>query len=92
VDQVLDGDHHQTVLVGEVAQVLAPLHAPVVVDDLGDHPCRRQPGQLGQVDGGLGVPRPHQDPALAVPEWEHVTGLDDLERLGGRVVEHAHGV
>ena len=92
VDQLLDRDHRQPVLVGELPQLLAALHRAVVVDDLGDHPGRLQPREPGQVDRGLGVPGPHQHAALGVAQREDVAGLHDLERLGRRVDQRPHGV
>src|SRR5699024_3206291 len=51
--EVLDGDHRQAVLVGELAQGGAAHHVAVVVDELDDHPHRGQPREPGEVDGGL---------------------------------------
>ena len=92
VDQLLDRDHRQAVLVGEVAQLLAALHGAVVVDDLGDHSGRFEPGEPGQVHGRLGVTGPHEHPALGVPQREHVPRLHDLERLRRGVDQGAHRV
>ncbi len=71
-DQVLDRDHRQAVLVGELAQLRAALHGAVVVDDLDQDAGRGEPGEPGQVDGGLGVAAPDEHAALAVAQREHV--------------------
>ena len=71
--------------VGELAQLGQPHHRAVVVDDLGQHARRGQPGEQGQVHGRLGVAAPDQHAALAVAEREDVAGPYQLERLGGRV-------
>ena len=61
---------------------LAALHGAVVVDDLDEHAGRGEPGEPGQVDGGLGVAAPDEHAALAVAQREDVAGPGDLPRLG----------
>ena len=58
-DQVGDGDQRQVVLVGEDPQLVGLGHRALVLlaDDLADRAGGLQPGQPGQVDGGLGVAR-----------------------------------
>ena len=84
--EVLDGDHREPVLVGEGAQLGRPLHRSVVVDHLHEHAGRREPGQLGEVDRGLGVAAPDQHAAVAVAQREHVPGR---VRSHGSVAESA---
>ena len=91
-DQVLDRDHRQAVLVGELAQLGPALHRAVVVDDLDEHAGGGQPGQAGQVDRRLGVAAADQHAALAVAQREDVPGTGQLPRLGRRVGQRARGV
>ena len=90
--QVVDRDHRQPVLVGELAQLGRALHGAVVVDHLDQHARRREAGQPSQVDGRLGVAASHQHAALAVAQREHVPRPGQLPRLGGRVGQHPGGV
>jgi hypothetical protein len=60
------------VLGGEPEQVGTAGHRAVVVDDLADHPGRRETGQPREVDRGLGVAGPLEHAALAGPQREHV--------------------
>ena len=90
--QVLDRDHREAVLVGELAQLRGPLHRAVVVDDLDEHAGGREAGQPGEVDGRLGVPAAHQHAALAVAQREHVARAGQLPRLGRGVGQRPRGV
>ena len=49
-------------LVGELAQLWCTHQRAVVIDDLADGPRWGEPGQSGEIDGGLGVPWPTQHP------------------------------
>ena len=91
-DEVLDRDHRQAVLVGELAQLGPTLHGAVVVDDLDQHAGRGQAREPREVDGRLGVPAADQHAPLAVAQREHVSRPGDLPGLGRRVGEHARGV
>ena len=91
LDELGDGDHRQAVPVGECPQLGQPGHGAVVVEDLGHHAGRGEPGQPGQVHRGLGVPGAAEHPALGVPQREDVAGPDDLVGLGRGVDEHPHG-
>ena len=71
-DQVVDRDHREAVLVGELAQLGRALHGAVVVDDLDQDAGRGEPGERGQVDRGLGVAAADQHAALAVAQREDV--------------------
>ena len=59
LDEVGDRDQRQVVLVGEDPQLVGLRHRALVLlaDDLADRARGLQPGQPGQVDGGLGVAR-----------------------------------
>ena len=81
-DERLDGDHRQAVLVDERAQLGASLHRAVVVDNLDQHPRRRESGEFGQVDSCLGVAAADQHTALAVTQREDVAGAGELPGLG----------
>ena len=52
----------------------------VVVDDLAEHAGRAQPGQHGQVDGGLGVPGPAQHAAVPGAQRDDVPGPGEVGR------------
>ena len=91
-DEVVDRDHRQAVLVRELPQLGRTLHRAVVVDDLDQHTRGGQPGQLGQVDGRLGVAAAHEHPALPVAQWEDVSGARQVPRLGRGVGQGACGV
>ena len=72
-DQVGDRDQRQAVLVGEPAQLGQPgIIEPSSLTISAITPGRGQPGQPGQVDGGLGVPGPAQHAAVDGPQREHV--------------------
>ena len=90
--EVLDRDHREPVLVGELPQLGAPLHRAVVVDHLHEDAGRGQSGQHGEVDGRLGVPAAHEHATLAVAQGEDVPGPGQLPRLRGRVGEGARRV
>ena len=60
-----------------------PHHRAVVVDQLADRADRGEPGQAAQVDRGLGVPRPLEDPAGAGAQRDDVPRTD--EAVGGRL-------
>ena len=89
--QVLDRDHREAVLVGELPQLRGPLHRAVVVDDLDEHAGGREAGQPGEVDRCLGVPAAHQHAALAVAQREHVARAGELPRLGRGVGQRPRG-
>ncbi len=55
LDQGLDGDGLEVELACERHQLRQARHAPVLVEHLADHARRREAGQAGQVDRGLGV-------------------------------------
>src|SRR5690606_927554 len=55
-DQVGDRNDLEIVLAGEGDDLFAALDGTIVVDQLGNHANRRQPGELGQIDGRLCVP------------------------------------
>ena len=84
-DQVGDRDQRQPVPAGEHPQLGQPRHGAVVVDDLAQHAGRGEPGEHGQVHGGLGVAGPDQHAALACPQREHVAGPGQVVRCRRRV-------
>ena len=87
-DEVGDRDELQAVLRGERLEPRHARHGAVVVDDLGQHPGRLQPGQAGEVDRGLGVAGALEHAALAVAQREDVAGPGEVFGPGG-VVEDA---
>src|SRR5207302_553559 len=56
-----------------------------------EHSCRGEAGKRHQVDRGLGVPGPAQDPAGDRPQRKHVPGPAQVLRTGGGVHERANG-
>ena len=88
-DQVGDGDQREVVVVGEHPQLVAAGHVALVLlrDDLAERAGGGEPGEPGEVDGGLGVPRPAQHAALAGPQRQHVPGPHQVAGDGGRVGE-----
>ena len=93
-DQVGDRDHAEVVLVGEDAQLLAAGHAGRVLlaDDLAERPRGAQPGQHGEVDGGLGVAGAAQHPAVLGPQRHDVPGAGQVGRGRPGVGEQPDGV
>ena len=71
------------------AQLVAAGHVALVLlgHDLAEHAGRGEPGQPGQVDGGLGVPGPAQHAAVAGPQRHHVPGADEVTGDRRRVGE-----
>src|SRR5215831_12861310 len=77
--------------VREGPQLGKPGHRAVIVEDLGHHAGRGEPGQPGQIHRGLGVPGPAEHPAFGVAQREDMPGPDDLIRLGRGVDKDPHG-
>ena len=76
--QVTDRDHGHGVGVGELTQLVPPRHGAVVVDDLHEDPHGPVARQAHEVDGGLRVTAAREDPALACPQGEDVSGADEV--------------
>ena len=66
----------------EADQLRQPRHRPVLVHDLADHAGREEPGEPGEVDGGLGVTGALEHAALAVPQREDVARAWKVLRRG----------
>ena len=81
-DQVLDGDDRQAVLAGERDQLGQPQHHPVLAGDLDDRAGRAQPGEPGQVDGGLGVAVADEHTAGPGAQREDVAGAHEVGGAG----------
>ncbi len=82
-DQVGDGQDPQLMLARERLELGEPGHGPVRVHDLADHARSGAAGEPGEVDGPLGLTRAHEDPTVAGPQRENVSGGDEV---GGRRV------
>ena len=67
---------------GELPQLGSRAIVPSSCDDLADDAGGPQPGQPGQVDGGLGVPGAAQDAAVLGPQREDVARPDQVVRRG----------
>ena len=82
-------DQREVVVLGEHPQLVAAGHVAVVLlrHDLAERADRVQPGEPGEVDGGLGVARPAQHAALAGPQRQHVPGPHQVAGDGRRVGE-----
>ncbi len=64
-DELRHGDEGEPVLRGKSVELIALGRRAVVVEDLTDHPCRRQAGHPRQIDRGFGMPDALQHATLA---------------------------
>src|SRR5215813_3429731 len=64
----------------EGEEIRHPRHPPFVVQHLADHSGGGAPGEAGQVDGGLGMPRPAQDAAGHRAERKDVARAGEVVR------------
>ena len=78
--------------VGEFHDLLADHHRAVVIGQLADRRDRRQPGELAEVDRGLGVAGAHQHAAFLRDERKHVARAHEVARAHVAIGERAHGV
>jgi hypothetical protein len=51
-------DEGESVLLGDLVQLIPPGHRSVWVEDLADHARGIEPSQPGEVDTGLSLPHP----------------------------------
>jgi hypothetical protein len=84
-DQVGDRDHLEVVALAVGGEVGDAGHRPVVVHDLADDAGGDEPGQAGEVDGGLGLPRALEHAAGLGLQREDVAGLDEVARRAAGV-------
>ena len=90
-DEVGDGNHHQTVLVGEITAPRRPHHLAVVVDQFRDDAGRVEPCEPGEVYGRLGVTGPGEHATRGRTQRKHMPGTGHLPWFGRRVGQHPHG-
>ncbi len=88
-DQVGDADEGQAVAAREGVQLGRARHAAVVVDQLAQHARRRQAGQSGQVDRGLGVAAALEDASGSRAQWEDVPRAREVGGDSARVGQRA---
>jgi len=62
-DQIGYRDPPQAMAFGEAADLRAAHHGAVVIDEFADHADRLEIGQTAEVDGGLGLAHPPEEPA-----------------------------
>src|SRR2546426_331172 len=74
LDQVLDRDHREAVLQGELLERGPPRHPAVLVEDLADDAGRVATREPREVHGRLGVAGAAQDAARHRPEGQDVAG------------------
>src|SRR5215470_1426619 len=91
LDQVLDGDAQEPVALREGEEIGHPRHPPFVVEHLADHSGGSAPGEAGQVDGGLRMPRPAQDAAGHGAEGKDVARTGEVVRAREGIDEGADG-
>ena len=90
-DEVGDRDEQQVVLGTEALEIGHPRHRAVVVDDLAQHPGGVEPGEPGQIDGGLGVAGPLEHAARPGAQREDVTGPGQVVATDGGVGQGPDG-
>ncbi len=81
-DELVDGDYADAVPVGEALQLRHAHHRAVAVHQLADHGGGVDVGQLAEIDGGLRLACPYQNPTLSRSQGEHVARHDHVLRLG----------
>ena len=79
-DNVGDVDDVQIVFLGIGDQVIPASHGAVVLDDLTDHGCWSQTGELTQIDRAFGVASAHQRAAVFGNEGEDMPRTDKIAR------------
>ena len=84
-DEVGDRDDLQSVLGAEADQVRQPRHRSVLVHGLAENAGRVEPGEPGEIDGGLGVTGALEHPAFAVPQRKDVSGSGEVLWRGARL-------
>ena len=75
----------EPVALRERDQVGQPRHGAVVVHDLADDACRIEPGEAGEIDGGLGMAGADQHAAVLGDQREHVAGRYHVAIILGRI-------
>lgn len=90
-DQIGHRDLLQPMLFGKGRNLRSAHHRAVVIDQFGDHADQRQAGELAEVDGGLGMARAHQHPALARDQRKDMAGTHEIGRPDIAIGKVAHG-
>ena len=63
-DQLFDADDRGSALPGNLEEAFSPSHLPILIENFNQGSNRSQPGQPGEVDSRLSMPRAVQDAAL----------------------------
>ena len=82
VDQVGDRRDLERMAGSERLEVRKSRHRPIVAENLANDAGRHEPGEPGEVDRTLGLPRAHEDAAAAGAQREDVTRRHDVGRAG----------
>ena len=90
-DEVVDRNDLHIVFRGEVVEVGAACHAPVLAHDLADDAAGKPSGELAEVDDRLGLTGALEDSAGGGAQRKGVTRLGEIARLRVLVAEHADG-
>src|SRR2546426_455245 len=95
LDQVLDRDHREAVLQGELLELGHPRHPAVLVEDLADDAGRVATREPREVHGRLGVAGAAQDAARHRPEGQDVAAAvlgHEVDRLRRDLVGGHHEI
>ena len=91
-DEIGDRNALELVPVGERLDLRPDHDRPVVVGKFADDGDRRQPGELAEVDRGLGMARAHQHAPILCDQRKDVARTDEIARAHVAIGERAHGV
>ncbi len=81
-DQVRDGDEPDSMFPGELLEVGHPSHRAVLVHHFADDSGGIEPGDAGEVDRRLGLPRALEHPSWTRAQGKHVAGPHQVRRGG----------
>ena len=90
-NQILYAANLEAVLLLEFEQLRQSRHRAVFIENFADDRRRIETGQPGEVDGGLRVTGPPQDPSRTALQRKHVTRLHQVRRHGIRSREQSNG-
>src|SRR5262249_35269783 len=79
-DKVGYRNHLEPMADAELFELRHAGHRAVVIHDLADDATGGQTGKFGEIDGGLGLPRAHENPAFTGAQGKHVAGTGQIQR------------